>query len=393
MKKIKPIITPYVKVAFILFLIISAFVYAMFQGGFVSWFVFYSFIPFALYPLLLYIYPLKKIEVQRRILASEIQAGDQIQVELVLTRRHLFPLLYLTVEDELPKRFLKAVNQPPKGILFPFFQKEMKLTYTIPYAVRGDHHFQHVHIATGDFLNLYEKKVAVDCRSHFLVYPSYKQLTYRQLEAMYEDGHQTAFHRKQNETASISGVREYTQGDKQSWIHWKASARKNEMMTKDFEEQQNQDVMIIIDQQASPHFEAMVSFAATLTNTLIQNRIGVAFTSMMHFHQSIPAGKGEGQKQKILYALALLEENESDSVILFNRLIKGHTSYIFITSHLTKELLASIVSAKGYAAATVIVLRNQQDSSIEAKSQTEMAMRGVTCRYIDAAPFERRGSE
>ncbi len=39
----------------------------MFQGGFVSWFIFYSFIPFALYSILLSFYPLSEMKVSRTI--------------------------------------------------------------------------------------------------------------------------------------------------------------------------------------------------------------------------------------------------------------------------------------------------------------------------------------
>ena len=42
-------------------LLIATFVFAMFQGGFVSWFLFYTFLPFALYSFVLFFYPLTSI--------------------------------------------------------------------------------------------------------------------------------------------------------------------------------------------------------------------------------------------------------------------------------------------------------------------------------------------
>ncbi|MEH6942627.1 DUF58 domain-containing protein [Bacillus sp. JJ722] len=390
MKKLRMLAAPYLKIGLVLFFVIASFIYAMFQGGFVSWFLFYSFIPFALYPLLLSIYPLKNVEISRRFNESEYRADEQMEVELTLKRTNIFPLLYLTVEDQLPERFLTKTSHQPKGILFPLFRKEMKLTYTIPKAVRGDHHFEQVLIKTGDFLGLYERATAIESHNHLLVYPRYNQMTARQLEAMYEEGQQSAFVRKHNETALVSGVRDYAPGDKQSWIHWKASARRNEMMTKDFEERQSQDIVVILDQSPSSLFEDMVSFIATLTNTYLQNRIGIAFTSTAQMHQPIAVGRGEHQRQKVFYALAMIEENETKPLTLNKRSIPANSSYIFVTSQITKELLAFISSTKGYSTSTLLVMKSKQDlNQNEREIQVDAAIRGINCRYIYPTSFER----
>ena len=56
----------------LLFLLIAmVFSYAMFQGGFVSWFLFYSFLPFALYGLFVAAYPIRDWQVKRKILKYE----------------------------------------------------------------------------------------------------------------------------------------------------------------------------------------------------------------------------------------------------------------------------------------------------------------------------------
>lgn len=390
MKKLRMLAAPYLKIGLVLFFVLAAFVYAMFQGGFVSWFLFYSFIPFALYPLLLSIYPLKNVEISRHFNESECRAGERMEVELTIKRTNIFPLLYLTVEDQLPDRFLKTISHQPKGILFPLFRKEMKLTYTIPKAVRGDHHFEQVIIKAGDFLGLYEKVIAIESRNHLLVYPRYDQMTVRQLEAMFEEGQQSTFVKKHNETALVSGVRDYAPGDKQSWIHWKASARRNEMMTKDFEKRQSQDIVIILDQSPAPLFEEMVSLVATLTNTYVQNRIGISFAGTAQLHQLIAGGRGEHQRQKVFYALATIEENATKPMMLNKRSIPANSSYVFVTSHITKELLAFLSSTKGYSTSTLLVMKSKQDlNQNEKEIQVDAAIRGINCRYIYPTSFER----
>ena len=90
-----------------LILLIATFVFAMFQGGFVSWFLFYTFLPFALYSFVLIFNPLTSIEVERKVTKREYVAGDTIEVKITMVRKNRLPLLYIMVEDEL--------EQPWKG--------------------------------------------------------------------------------------------------------------------------------------------------------------------------------------------------------------------------------------------------------------------------------------
>ena len=47
------------------------------------------------------------------------------------------------------------------------------------------------------------------------------------------------------------GVRDYKPGDRFSWIDWKATARTNNIMTKEFEQQRSHNIMIFMDRTPS----------------------------------------------------------------------------------------------------------------------------------------------
>ena len=53
-------------------LLIATFMFAMFQGGFVSWFLFYTFLPFVLYSFVLFFYPLSSFDVERKLIKKNI---------------------------------------------------------------------------------------------------------------------------------------------------------------------------------------------------------------------------------------------------------------------------------------------------------------------------------
>lgn len=54
---------------------VASYIFAKFQGGFVSWFIFYMLLPFVLYSILLYFYPLRDFTVKRKISAEQLTRG------------------------------------------------------------------------------------------------------------------------------------------------------------------------------------------------------------------------------------------------------------------------------------------------------------------------------
>lgn len=92
-------IKPLGKFLLLLILMGVTFSYAMFQGGFVSWFLFYSFLPFSLYSIFVFLYPLSEFYVERSFESAEYKAGDELKVTITLTRKLPFPLFYLVLED------------------------------------------------------------------------------------------------------------------------------------------------------------------------------------------------------------------------------------------------------------------------------------------------------
>src|SRR5699024_6686489 len=70
-----------------------------------------------------------------------------------------------------------------------------------------------------------------------------------------------------------SGVREYMPGDKISRIDWKQSAKKNTMMTKEFEQEKSTDTLLVLDacyheDTNSVAFEAAVEVAMSLMGAI-----------------------------------------------------------------------------------------------------------------------------
>lgn len=85
---------------FVLGVLALTFVFAMFQGGKVSWTIFYSLLPFVMYSTFLFFYPFSEIKVKRSIRSANSQNSGKFLVTLSLKRKSRFPLLYTAVTEK-----------------------------------------------------------------------------------------------------------------------------------------------------------------------------------------------------------------------------------------------------------------------------------------------------
>ncbi|ATH94608.1 DUF58 domain-containing protein [Bacillus glycinifermentans] len=381
---------------FILFLLlISTFCYAMFQGGFVSWFLFYVFLPFVLYAVLFAMYPLKKIEAERTLSRGQFKAGDQLEAVITIKRKFPFPLMFMIVEDCLPGSLLKNGHaQRALRFLFPWFQKEIKMAYTIPSVPRGDHRLNTVRIRTGDPLGLLEKEVYVRLETSFLVLPSYQKIRYDANTGSFDDkaGHAADFQRQNSYLPS--SVREYQPGDRFSWVDWKTSARRNRLMTKEFEQVKGRNLCVFMDRTPSPAFEDIVVFTASVLRAALQNGACAGLVSIGKDRSLFPIRGGEDHLRKLFHHLALAD---CDSPHPFHKLLESElqlpdmrkTAKYIVTGRMTAGLSHVLGNASKDKAPSVFLIKEKGGAvSPEENAAIEhVKARGIEVSVISGERF------
>lgn len=328
----------------LLFLIVLTFSYAMFQGGFVSWFLFYSFLPFALYCISLAFYSLNELEITREIPKTDYNAGESLKVSINVKRNSNFPIFYLLIEDQLDET-LKFSQQKKKAktLVLPGFKKEFSYEYIIDELPRGEHLFHSFIVRTGDLLGLVEKEKVHQIESKIIVYPAYTELLYRPFETHFDQGMTASRERVQRDTTLAIGVRDYQPGDRFSWINWKATARRNEIMTKEFEQRQSHDVFVVMDCVPDKHFEAIVSFTASLLRAVLKKGAQIGLLTISRERVLFPIRGGENQLQQLFYHLAKIEAKSPSS---FEKVLETEgmfvqqtVSFLLVTAQLSKPLI------------------------------------------------------
>ena len=304
----------------IIFLLLVTFSFAMFQGGFVSWFLFYSVLPLVLYSITMAFYPIQRLKVERYISKNKLMAGEEIEVTIVIKRRSNFPLFYVVLEDVLPEVLLRETRYEgnthqiqSRILLFPLFRKHLEYSYTINPAPRGLFKFDQIQISTGDIFGFVLKSTSVSVQDQIFVYPQYQDIERWEAGKMLQSGMKKVGKRSFTDYTSTVSVRDYVAGDRMNWLHWKASARSNKLLTKVFEQQRNDDFVIVLDHCEKSYgthdwlFERGVSLAASIVHYAISKGGSIGYHPLSG--KEIPMNIGVEQEWRILHELAKVKSD------------------------------------------------------------------------------------
>ncbi|WP_350268260.1 DUF58 domain-containing protein [Neobacillus mesonae] len=332
---------------------------------------------------------------------TDYNAGEPLKVTVNIKRSRAFPLFYLLIEEQLNDSLAYVQQEKSaKALLLPGFKKELSYEYILKELPRGEHLFQAFTVKTGDPLGLFEKEKEFTSQWKIIVYPAYTEILFRPFENQFDQGLTASRERVQRDTSMVIGVREYRPGDRFSWINWKASAKRNEFMTKEFEQRQSHDVFIVMDCVPDKRFETVVSFTASLMRAVLKKGAQTGLLTISKDRASFPIRGGEQQLQELFYHLAKIEAKSYSSLdkILESDgfFVQQTVSFMLVTAQLNKSLIekASFLGQRK-GAITIFLIKEQMESpSNEERSLIAVAnARGVRIVMVHEGNFAAAFSE
>lgn len=349
------------RILFVLFLLIFAFAFAMFQGGFVSWFIFYTLLPFGLYSIAFFFAPISKTEVERYIQTSQIRKGGKLVVTVKLNRPSRFPMLYVVIKELTQSpQLLRHAEAQLTTMKMVGFQQTIEWTYEIDHMPRGEHSLDGIEMTVNDFFGWVKKSLVLPLKQTVIVYPNVTEMIYMPIETRYDQGAAASPFTIVKDTTMATGVRDYQPGDRVSWIHWKSFARTQTLRTKEFEDRQSQDLFILIDRKPSDQFEEQIELTASVLQAVVRNQASAAFLSLGATRFYFPAVQSEDQLQRTMFHLAKVEADLNqpiEQMLPKDPAMSNATSILLITGDLTSGLIEAIPkSAKNLRQCTVFVV-------------------------------------
>jgi len=202
-----------------------------------------------------------------------------------------------------------AIKIPPNS--------SIDMEYTLKFEKRGVYRFPHTTIISRFPFGFFEKSTEYPCKSEIIVFPQVKKID-RALSLSSEFELNKSRKEKISEGSDIfHGIREFRPGDNPKWIHYRSTAKFQKLMLKEFEMEEINKALIILDTFIPPKGDGRYSFlleegiilAASLANYFKEQRCDVNFATYTPELTIIKAEKGKNNLYDIFLNLALLQPN------------------------------------------------------------------------------------
>ncbi|MBC3757609.1 DUF58 domain-containing protein [Hyunsoonleella sp. SJ7] len=276
----------------------------------------------------------QRIEGQR-IVPDKFSNGDKNQIEIII--RNYYPFLaYLEIIDELPKQFqirdfkLKATVSP---------RKKKSITYNVTPKERGEYHFGFLNVYAMSAIKLVAKRFMLENEVMVPTYPSFKQLKRFELLNINKNAMDYGLKkvRRLGHTMEFEQIKDYVLGDDLRTINWKATAKKNQLMVNQFQDEKSQPVYSIIDKGRimKMPFDGLSLLDYAINATLVISNIVLKkhdkagmFSFSKKMNNMVVAERRSGQMRLILESLYNVKTDffESDFSRLYAN-IKRHITH------------------------------------------------------------------
>ena len=273
------------------------------------------------------------VHVTRYLWAKKAEVGKTSEERFMVRNTSLLPKLWLEVRDhsDLP-------DHQASHVLNSFgARKERGWTVRTLCRQRGRFTLGPVTLTTGDPFGLFKMQRELPQTSSIIVYPAIVELTAFATPTGQLPGGEALRRRTHYITTNVRGVRDYAPGDSFNRIHWPSTARKGQLIVKEFELDPMADVWLFLDMdrlaQAELEWEPVlekrepallwtkrpglelapsteeygVTVTASLAKYFIVRNRAVGMVSYAQQREVIPADRGERQLSRILETLAVIK--------------------------------------------------------------------------------------
>ena len=277
-------------------------------------------------------YALKQIDVQRSSREARQQVGQIFEERFKVTNRSRLGKLWIEVRDE------SSLNPQKSSKVLSWVNGHRYRSYGVftMLTQRGHFNLGPTVLRSGDPFGMFMVERSIASAHELLVLPYTVKLLSFPFPPGALMGGRVVRRKTQIVTPYAAGVREYAPGDSLSRIHWKSTARRHHLMVKEFDQDSQSVVWVLLDacqtinyriadvksgkesqniwlweqrntfRLPSSAFEYGVSAAASISSYFIHIGQAVGFASAGQVFTSLTSERGERQLGKIMEILALL---------------------------------------------------------------------------------------
>jgi len=277
--------------------------------------------------------------------------GDENEVFLRLENYYTFPI-YTKIIDEIPIQFQVRDFSIEKTIPA---SSVAELKYTLRPTERGEYTFGKLNIYVLSILGLVSRRFYFDNEVMVPTYPAYLQLKKYDLLAISNNLTMYGIKkiRRIGHTMEFEQIKEYVQGDDLRTINWKASAKQNQLMVNQYQDEKSQPVYSVIDKgrvmkmpfDGLSLLDYAINATLVMSNVILkkQDKAGM-FTFSKKVENMVVAEKRSSQMSLILESLYNVETDffESDYGRLYGDIKRNITHRSLILLYTNFETLDAL---------------------------------------------------
>lgn len=254
----------------------------------------------------------------KREMAERFSNGDENIVKLHITSLYDRDVT-VSVIDEIPVEFQ---NRHFKLNEFLHSKEETTLSYSLIPKRRGSYSFENIHIYVHSIWHFCERRFTIKTPMAVKVYPSFLYIRNMQLLSIENKSLECGIKlvRRLGSSMEFDQIKEYVPGDDYRKINWKASARKNLLMTNLYRDEQSQLIYNVIDKgRGMQHTFNQMS----LLDYAINSSLALSYMALQHRDNP---GLITFEKNIDSFVPASRNINQMESIM--NTLYKESTTYI-----------------------------------------------------------------
>ncbi|WNH09534.1 DUF58 domain-containing protein [Thalassobellus suaedae] len=322
-----------------------------------------------------------------RILPDKFSNGDKNQIELNITNNYPI-LIYIEVIDEVPEQFQIRDFKIKASIAS---RKTKSIQYHLKPTERGEYHFGNLNIYACSILNLVAKRFTFNNGAMVPTYPSFKQLKKFELLNINQNSLEYGLKkvRRLGHSMEFEQIKDYVLGDDLRTINWKATAKRNQLMVNQFQDEKSQPVYSIIDKGRimKMPFNGLSLLDYAINATLVISNIVLKkhdkagmFSFSKRIENIVVAERRSSQMQLILESLYNVKTDffESDFSRLYASMKRHITNRSLILMYTNFETLDGLnrqlpylkAIAKSHLLVVIFFKNTELDILIKSKAET-----------------------
>jgi len=360
------------------------------------YFIFYVFLLTLLFPVFHNLVVLGGLKGTVQMPKDSLYIGDQISIGYRIENRSIFYVPFLEVQSAISKRLTGKVDPPE--ITSMDSKSDFIRGQAITLKRRGYYELGDIEITLRDVFRLFSFKKRIASEGALMVYPEVINLSSFEITASQQLGELRVNDPAFEDKSRIASLRTYQEGDSMKRVHWSMTAKKGDVIVKNYENRGDTHVAIIVDNEMHLYLrdvdrrleDKVVDAALCMTNYCLSHNIEMTLDTQRGEIPLHITGHQKSDLKPFLETFALFQGNgrQDFKTFMLPRLStfpKGST-VIVVTPNLNKEMGAQGIQLKMNNLNPLFMVVTDQENKtgfVDPQVEKKLKQENISLYHID----------